>query len=858
MRSSLSFLLALLATLGPNSVNANRDSRHAGRAVGQVITTQTGTYQGKVLSKVEQWLGVPYAQSPVGDLRLRRPQALPIVSPDDAGYGAVENATTFYPRCIQASSTKAVSEDCLRVNIYRPQSTATTAGLPVMVYIFGGSFYSGGANSYSPTNLVLRSKAINRPVILITLDYRLGFLGFGASAALREAGSLNLGLHDQRQALRWIHDNIANFGGDPSKILLFGQSAGAIAVSYQMMAYGGNVTELIRGAIMESGAPGTAFAFDHTSSFPAYNYLGEDEKNTRVLEKTGCNAANDELACLRNATTREILSGQGDVRTNGGFPYAPVIDGEFLTDVPSKLLPQGRFAQIPFISGSQLDEASKAFTSLNITLDSEMQSWLQAQTPGMTEAQASIFLLFYPTQQAAGSPYNTGEVEFLWKQFKRASSIFGDLGFEAPRRAFLAAANALDDRNQGAAGATTTISSPNATSAFMASMVVATPSSTASSSSASSSSQSRSSSRSTITFTTTTTPVAQATQTCAASSDCSNTIPSNANRYVPTSRFGRSGLDLPVREQILQRGSMLFPYVASKPLPPLALLPVLTYFAPGKGCRTGYTLTNGSACAPSVTAATQVPTSISSSSSSSVPRSTTSSLRSTTTSVATTRATTIATTAAAAQQTCSVSGDCTNTVPKNANRFCNKGVCAFRCRSGYVASGTSSCVASGTLRRRDVSTSPDAPSSFDSFSRSSTTPSTAALPTSSTTTVSATSPVAYTPLRVWSYQFSQKPVNGENYLGAAHGDEIPWVYANAATTTDEQVALKNAMSDSWIYFANDLNPNGPTSVTYWPQYLQANFTQIQFQFGLTQNLIADTYRQQAISYINDNPDIFEQ
>ncbi|BGP15770.1 hypothetical protein JCM10213v2_003759 [Rhodosporidiobolus nylandii] len=272
---------------------------------------------------------------------------LPVVSPGDPDYGTVVSATAFYPRCIQQASTKATSEDCLRINIYRPQGTKNDAGLPVMVYIFGGSFYSGGANGYSPTNLVLRSQAIGKPTIVCTIDYRLGFLGFGASDALREAGLLNLGLHDQRQALRWVSENIQAFGGDPSKVLLFGQSAGAIAVSYQMLAYGGNLTELVRGAIMESGAPGTAFAFDHTSSFPAFSYPDEPMKNNLVLSKASCLSSADELACLRSATTSQILSGQANVRAYGGFPYAPVIDGEFLTDVPSKLLAAGNSTKDP-------------------------------------------------------------------------------------------------------------------------------------------------------------------------------------------------------------------------------------------------------------------------------------------------------------------------------------------------------------------------------------------------------------------------------------------------------------------------------------------------------------------------------
>jgi len=150
------------------------------------------------------------------------------------------------------------AEDCLTLNIYRPQGTPASAKLPVAVYLFGGSFYSGGANGYSPSNMVTRSKTLvspppstsafkslalaraadadfshpsqNVPILVVTLDYRLGISGFAASPALRAAGLLNNGLADQRQALRWLHDNVVYFGGDPDKLLLFGQSAGGASL----------------------------------------------------------------------------------------------------------------------------------------------------------------------------------------------------------------------------------------------------------------------------------------------------------------------------------------------------------------------------------------------------------------------------------------------------------------------------------------------------------------------------------------------------------------------------------------------------------------------------------------------------
>ncbi|GAA5895180.1 hypothetical protein JCM8208_000137 [Rhodotorula glutinis] len=640
-RRTLLLVVALLAC-ALHAVSAAPPVRLNKRAVSLPVTCRTGTFQGKILSRVEVWRGIPYAQPPVGDLRFERPQPAPLVDLDDPTFGFVRDATAFKPRCLQTSS-KENAEDCLTLNIYRPQGTPASAKLPVAVYLFGGSFYSGGANGYSPSNMVMRSKALNVPIIVITLDYRLGVSGFAASPALRAAGLLNNGLADQRQALRWIHDNILYFGGDPDKVLLFGQSAGAISVSYQMLAFGGNLTELgVRGAIMESGAPGTSFALDHTSSFPAKKWLTEDAKNVIMLQKTGCTGAVDEIACLKSAMTTQILSAQSAIRSYGGFPYVPTIDGEYLPDVPSKLLLAGKFAQIPFISGSQLDEgtdfmASTAFTSLNLTTDTQLTAWIRAQTPDMSATDAATFLRLYPNVQSAGSPYGTGDIKFLWKLFKRSSSMFGDLAFEAPRRLFLRAANLLDAANQATAANGTLVES-------------------------------------TITVT----------QSAVEDRPVNTTIIVAAN------------------ETSVDAGS------------------------------------NSTATTTTTTTVIEG----------------------------------------------SFSGNITNT----------------------------------------------------------------------TVTLA---PFEYKPLKVWSYQFSQRPTGGFDYLGASHGDEIPWVWPTSTSTEIGADNLRNSMTDSWIYFVNYLDPNGPSSTVVWPQYEQSNKTQMQFKLS-QQSLIADTYRSSAIDFINSNQAIFGQ
>lgn len=270
-RSSSSLLLAaasLLTTLcAPVS---------AARSV--LATTQNGTYEGRYLAEYDQelFLGIPYAQPPVGELRFRWPQSL------NASFADVRAATEYGPSCMQYKTTFNLSEDCLSLNVVRPAAAATTTNsstnsssssataaaqqdlLPVLVWIYGGGLYTGATADprYNLSGVVRVSQELGQPVLAVSLNYRLGMWGFLQTPGLVAEGSSNAGLADQRLALRWIQENIAAFGGDPDRVVVWGESAGAQSIAYHLFGYDGRDDGLFRGAILESGGPtGRALLF---------------------------------------------------------------------------------------------------------------------------------------------------------------------------------------------------------------------------------------------------------------------------------------------------------------------------------------------------------------------------------------------------------------------------------------------------------------------------------------------------------------------------------------------------------------------------------------------------------------------
>jgi len=325
------FVTVTGAIMGP-AANANSDHFVAATDNGPVVGLQTET--------MKKFLGIPYAAPPVGDLRWRPPQPA-------ARWDGVRDATQFANHCPQSASPFGVAsttEDCLYLNVYTPAGGWHKGkGKPVMVWIHGGALIVGESDDYDPTKLVE-----NEDVIVVTINYRLGFLGFLAHPALSaEAdyqGSGDYGWMDQQAALEWVQRNIKNFGGDPDKVTIFGESAGGLSVHAQLASPG--AAGLFHRAIVESGA-----YFLNTTPL-----AGAEAAGTAAAIAVGC--PDQTAACLREVPVATLLAHQGA----GGFTGN--VDKKVLTQTIGAALQKGEFNQVPVMEGSNHDEW-RLFVALN-------------------------------------------------------------------------------------------------------------------------------------------------------------------------------------------------------------------------------------------------------------------------------------------------------------------------------------------------------------------------------------------------------------------------------------------------------------------------------------------------------------
>lgn len=402
------------------------------------VHTTNGTLVGVRNTQYEQdfFLGIPYAQPPVGKLRYRRPR------PVAQTWGERRDATEYGAGCYaapvplpvfdQQGVSYAESEDCLTLNVVRPAGVdKADTKLPVLVWIHGGGFSEGNSadQRYNISFLVRESVDVGAPVIGVTINYRLSGFGFLPGSRLNRTGVANLGLYDQRLALGWIQDNIAAFGGDPSRVTLQGESAGAISVGHQFLAFGGRDDGLFRAGIMQSGGVGAGAPFlPEEAQDIAYN---------RVLNETGCTSSKDTLDCLREVPVDRLRA------AFQGMEYFPSIDGDLVGEHPAVDLDAGRFVRRPILTGTNTNEGT-AFTIVEdlfpqTTTDfrAAMARYLRPGTPNTTldviaadylnnmsseEAQLALGTVLPSSNPAYGALYG------------RATIFRGDQLFMAARR----------------------------------------------------------------------------------------------------------------------------------------------------------------------------------------------------------------------------------------------------------------------------------------------------------------------------------------------------------------------------------------------------------------------------------------
>ncbi len=346
---------------GANACTSGTDVTLApqqGSPVGQSVCGYTTSDPSNQTLHV--YLGIPYADPPTGDHRWAPPRAptWPEIP-----------ATEFGPKCPQGKAGDLEilgpdeKEDCLYLNVWTPKVTPTGGGdLPVMVFIHGGAFISGSGgaaagtqpghlNTYDGSQFVATSRNPGPPVVFVTLNYRLGVLGFLASDTMGLDG--NYGLLDQTAALQWVKRNISRFGGDPSKVMIFGESAGAQSVALHLTIQADGHQDLFARAAMESN-----YAISYQTVQAATG------KAVTFAERTACNGAGAPsavLACLRALPLAVILTSQSfayggkDTFCNGlqtVIPWQPVIDGTFVQTEPV----EGPITK-PILLGSNLTES---------------------------------------------------------------------------------------------------------------------------------------------------------------------------------------------------------------------------------------------------------------------------------------------------------------------------------------------------------------------------------------------------------------------------------------------------------------------------------------------------------------------
>ncbi|KAF9522501.1 alpha/beta-hydrolase [Crepidotus variabilis] len=386
------------STLLPASFIENEESQTIAKPARLIVDTGYARYLGnQTFPNTVAYLGIPYAEPPLGDRRFRRPlpldehrvkgQSLTV------GQDGVIDARSYPEFCIQGSTGGgdaggAGSEDCLKVNIYTPADANKSSKLPVLVYIHGGGYIFGNPRNWPFDHWVQQSPN----VVIVSVYYRLSSFGFLATSAFAEdssLGDLNAGFLDQVQALKWVNKNIEAFGGDPDKVTINGESAGGSSVELHLVANGGS-SKLFHGAIAQSVYRTPLPQPDQQDTLFDF-FASIAECKTSNIKTT--------MACLRRADISVIAKAQDtalyNLTSTGYKTFHPVIDGKILSDYPTKLIKAGKFAKVPLIIGATSNETLSGGT--DITID------LKKYFPSISDEDINALLLAYPQSSFVSS-----------------------------------------------------------------------------------------------------------------------------------------------------------------------------------------------------------------------------------------------------------------------------------------------------------------------------------------------------------------------------------------------------------------------------------------------------------------------
>jgi para-nitrobenzyl esterase len=395
------FVTALCATFLPG----------CGEGPFATVQIDTGSIKGFEKDGIRTYLGIPYAAPPVGDLRWRPPQPA-------ASWEGVRECKEYGPACPQVRlprkmggvGLEKMSEDCLYLNVWSPAKDPSDL-LPVMVWIHGGAFQLGAGSLPHYDGQHLAGKG----AVIVTINYRLGPLGFLSHPLLSQespqGSSGNYGLLDQIEALKWVQRNISAFGGDPGRVTIFGESAGAISVLEQMVS---PLSEgLFQGAISESG-----LFLDQGLLMYASRPLQQAEQiGEEYASELGCADAPDVLAALRAKSPEELHKIKDIIQPGGLFEtqprFVPVVDGWVLPDEPATLWSQGKQHDVPLLVGSNQSEGN-LFAAHNRKIKEMTVQEYQDDIRQYFGAYGDQVLALFPVSQASDIKPTMSEVFTLF------------------------------------------------------------------------------------------------------------------------------------------------------------------------------------------------------------------------------------------------------------------------------------------------------------------------------------------------------------------------------------------------------------------------------------------------------------
>ncbi|KAI9644217.1 hypothetical protein NHQ30_007572 [Ciborinia camelliae] len=396
------------------------------------VTIPQGTFIGKHTFKypqiLEEFLGIPYALPPTGDRRFRPP--IP-VNASNATFSGSNPAL----RCISGPDDNRQSEDCLHLNIYRPNGTdSSSKKLPVLIHLHGGGFNFGTANDREIPSLVGWSK---EPLIAVTFDYRLGALGFLPSKLMAEEGALNLGLKDQKLLFEWVQRYISKFGGDPDNVTLMGPSAGAHSIGHHLMNNNGSRPPFAKAIIESGGATARAvYNYDnplHETQFS--EFLAKLELSSTPRTEIPSKLRSIPVSRIRVASQQIFKSYNPSLR----WPFQPCVDGPG----PNSIIPippiQGflnnTYHHIPILIGYNTNEGStfvpKAPNNAKSFID-----FFHVLLPSLSTKDLSTLNSLYPNpEHKSNSPYAIHNTALkVGNQYRRLDKAYADFAYISPVR----------------------------------------------------------------------------------------------------------------------------------------------------------------------------------------------------------------------------------------------------------------------------------------------------------------------------------------------------------------------------------------------------------------------------------------